>query len=352
MCQSRLSGRAEWRRSRARGGFTLIELLVVIAIIAILIGLLLPAVQKVREAAARAKCTNNLKQMSLALHNANDTHGRLPPLAGNYGGAYLAPLLFHLLPFIEQQNVWNSAQFNGFVVPAWDTPAPAGTGLTYLRQTPIPIYKCPTDPTLGMNVATDWFPGDISYGGNWNVFGKVPFNASSVVVADWDGAGRIPGTFADGTSNTVVFADKLAYCPGTKRNAGQFFAGINASHPHGGTWWMRGIYHSDSLVNGVPSGGSADSFPGDRLSAVFGGGLGADGTHWYTGANAIFQVQPTAATKQSGACDRGVASSFHSGGVNVGLGDGSVRFVAASISPATWWAALTPAGGEVNGNDW
>src|SRR6266567_4417868 len=94
------------RRSR---GFTLIELLVVIAIIAILIGLLLPAVQKVREAAARTSCTNNIKQMSLALHNCNDTQGRLPPQSGTFGGAYYAPLFFHLLPYIEQKAVWENA---------------------------------------------------------------------------------------------------------------------------------------------------------------------------------------------------------------------------------------------------
>jgi prepilin-type N-terminal cleavage/methylation domain-containing protein/prepilin-type processing-associated H-X9-DG protein len=325
-----------------RAAFTLIELLVVIAIIAILIGLLLPAVQKVREAAARMKCENNLKQIALALHSANDANERLPPAAGTYGGAYYAPLFFHLLPYVEEQSVWDGAAVNGYIVPMWQTPG--GLDYAYLRQAPIATYKCPSDPTLGKNPATDWLPGDSCYGGNFQVFGN-PRNPS-----DWDGEARLPTTFTDGTSHTVVFAEKLAYCPGTLQNAGQSFSGINGSTLHGGTWWMRGIYNASTFSGSPP--GTNDSFPGDRLSAIFGGGTGTDGTNWYTGVNAMFLVQPQDTTLTSGQCDRGVASGYHPGGINVGLADGSVRFVSRTIRPQTWWWALTPSGRERLPSDW
>ena len=336
--------------ARRRSGFTLIELLVVIAIIAILIGLLLPAVQKVREAAARMSCSNNLKQMSLALHNANDTFGRLPPLAGvEYGGAYYAPHFFHLLPFIEQGNVWRSATISGYVVPMWQTPGP--TAGSFLRQTRVKTYQCPSDSTLDTNQAKDWLPGDMSYGANWNVFANAAANnpSGTSAIADYDGKAVIPRTFQDGQSSTVVYAEKLAYCPGTKRNIpGVNFTGINGSNNHGGTWWMRGVYNASTFNGNAP--GVNDSFPGDRLSAIFGGGRGNDGTRWYAGVNSMFQVGPFAANGTNGQCDRGNASGMHSGGIQVGMGDGSVRFVRQSMQPTTWWGALPPAGGVVRPN--
>ena len=331
----------------ARGGFTLVELLVVIAIIAILIGLLLPAVQKVREAAARAQCSNNLKQQGLAAHDCQDAQGRLPPQAGTFSGAYFAPLYFHLLPYIEEDNVWKMATWadytaavgkvtpttqtnKGFIWPTWDS-VNIGNN-TWLRQTRIKVYQCPSDPSLGNGL--DWMPGDASYAGNFQVFGGTANTNSST---NWDGQARISATFQDGTSNTILFAEKYSRCDGT---------GL------GGTWWMRGVYHGAKSFNGLNGPGSDDSFPGDRLSAVFAGGRGHDGTVWKTGTASLFQVQPQRFLSNPGPCDKRLASSPHTAGMNVCLGDGSVRFLAQGISATTWWRACTPNGGEVLGPDW
>ena len=335
-----------------RSGFTLIELLVVIAIIAILIALLVPAVQKVRDSAARIQCTNNMKQFTLAAHGCNDAFKRLPPQAGTYGGAYYAPLFFHLLPFVEQKGVWSMAgnldwgavvgQVNpnaakvisiGVVWPTWDS---VNTGNnTWVRGSLIPVYQCPSDPSLRNCI--DWCNGDSSYAGNFQVFGGASNTNSNT---NWDGQAAIPRTFGDGTSNTILFAEKYARC--------------NGNGDPGGTWWMRGVYHGAQSFNpGSP--GADDSYPGDRLSAVFGGGKGDDGTVWFTGTASMFQVQPAnflATSKNGGQCDNRRASSPHTAGMNVALADGSVRFLSASISATTWWLAVQPNDGAPLPSDW
>jgi prepilin-type N-terminal cleavage/methylation domain-containing protein/prepilin-type processing-associated H-X9-DG protein len=341
------------RQLRARRGFTLIELLVVIAIIAILIALLVPAVQKVRESAARTQCGNNLKQIALAAHMCNDTFKRLPPQAGTYGGAYYAPLFFHLLPFIDQKAVWADAgnlDYNavvgqalpnaastiniGVTWPTWDSVVPGQN--RWLRGSLIPSYRCPSDPSIGN--CLDWCDGDSSYAGNFQVFGGSQNSNSST---NWDGQASIPRTFTDGTSNTAMFGEKYARC--------------NGNGNPGGTWWMRGVYHGYRSFSGANSPGSDDSYPGDRLSAVFGGGRGRDGTVYMTGTASMFQVQPknfSSTFAQGGTCDNRRAASAHPVGMNVAMADGSVRFVSQGISATTWWLVLQPADGAPLPSDW
>ncbi len=325
---------------RSRRGFTLIELLVVIAIIAILIGLLLPAVQKVREAAARSKCTNNLKQIALAAHNTQAEHNRMPPMGGHFAGAYYAPLFFHLLPNLEQRNVWEAAKVGGVILPLWETPGPAGTGLQYLRMTPVNVYKCPSDYSMGKSIANDWLPGDASYAANFQIFGNRA-NLNSNLHADWDGRATMPGTFKDGQSQTIMFTEKLSWC-----------VGPSTPTTHGGTWWMRGIYRAGTFTGTGSPPGSTDSFPGDRLSGVFAGGRGADNTVWVTGPASKFIALPrNYLTATNGDCDNQKASSPHRG-INCAMGDGSVRFLNATISGNTWWALCTVQGGDQPGSDY
>ncbi len=176
-------------RNRPRH-FTLIELLVVIAIIAILIGLLLPAVQKVREAAARTQCINNLKQLGLATHNFQDTYSQLPPAIGIAGGA-TGTAHFFLLPFIEQQNLYNLAAGNSANVV----------------NVPVKQFWCPSDAsivggnipnTVQQNNGLGTGQGAASYAIN---FGPVQTGGKTLLTG-----------MTGGTSNTVLFGECLAYC--------------------------------------------------------------------------------------------------------------------------------------------
>jgi prepilin-type N-terminal cleavage/methylation domain-containing protein len=282
-----------------RRAFTLPELLVVIAIIGTLIALLLPAVQKVREAANRTACGSNLRQLGLAIQHFHDVKGRLPPALGNVGASAWGTYWFHLLPFVEQDPLYQSSQVGGFYS--------AMNNQVYSR--PIKLWFCPSDPsvpsdgTVSDEQGTHW--GAMSYGGSAWLACKVDATGNML---DSSGGARIPADIPDGTSNTILHVEKYAVC-------------TNTANPIGGTAWAY-CREDDNAPN------------------LWGGILVTD-------ANSMFQVLPNL-----GNCDPNLASTAHTGGMMVGLVDGSVRCLPSSTRPTTWWYAFTPAGGEVLPNDW
>ena len=298
-----------------RRGFTLIELLVVIAIIAILIGLLLPAVQKVREAAARTQCLNNLKQIGLSRVHFHDVNASMPVGVGwlsrpnvEAPGKAFGFSWFHLLPYIEQDNLYRSA-FGAGIYHAFNNG---------VYQKPVKTFLCPSDPSVEaggvvtLNSGARW--GASSYAGSALV--DCTCNPDGSIV-DAYGNFHFARSCPDGTSNTIQVTEKIAHC-------------TNATYREGGSLWAYWI--TDTAIQPLHAGWPVSIWNGYNI-----------------GPSSKFQVRPY---PYRGNCDPTLASSPHPGGINVSLLDGSVRFVSESVSGKTWWDAITPAGGEVLGGDW
>jgi prepilin-type N-terminal cleavage/methylation domain-containing protein len=328
-------------------GFTLIELLVVIAIIAILIGLLLPAIQKVRAAAARSQSSNNLKQMSLALTNMCDTYGVMPNVDGTYpakgftktpdeggsaikgNGAIIAavnnqPMIgttfYWMLPFIEQTNPYNfmsTTQHNdswwcGYDIKTYISPADPSAPANGEPDTGSPRFGTSYAPNeYVLNQGSMFVP---LAGGNW---------------AGWDGRGlypvaRYPASIPDGTSNTISFAEKWMICP---INQGAVFYWGET----GGACNRTG-YTTSNTIGSVPG--------------------------FWTTLLPQFNVhaKPTSANDPF-VCNPCMLNQISDGGILVSMFDGSVRLVSQGISGNgqgynTWTNAVLPNDGNPLGPDW
>ncbi|HEY7326565.1 MAG TPA: DUF1559 domain-containing protein [Gemmataceae bacterium] len=309
-----------------RIAFTLIELLVVIAIIAILIGLLLPAVQKVREAAGRSQCSNNLKQMSLAAHSANDTFNALPPAVGFYPVTATtglnAPATVWILPFIEQQNLFSSIQATG--IKAGGAAPPAGPNWTQMSPFAVKTYQCPADVTGPAGIAV---PGHqnftlasyCSYAVNGQVFGTIStsFTASGVPFCSsfaLSGASRIPASITDGTSNTIFWIEKLSFC---------------SKGGNGSTAWAAD--NTNPAAFGIANPVIGDANDPNSLPS---------------------NIVPQFNIANASQCFFYAPASQHTAVMLAGLGDGSVRSIVPGISQLTFNLAMIPNDGLPLPSDW
>jgi prepilin-type N-terminal cleavage/methylation domain-containing protein len=329
-----------------RRGFTLIELLVVIAIIAVLIALLLPAVQQAREAARRTQCRNNLKQLALALHNYLDTHSAFPPgniASGPYsaGGCYIGPTptgfsgppwSVLVLPYIDQAPIYNQLNFaDKFPRFTNHTSAVGMANFLVLKDVPLSVFKCPSDAgrPAWMNPANafdgtprpghETIPNYLGCMGGGNPpLGSpprgAPINNENACMSNSATGGiygptiftngllgmntkRQPRDATDGLSNTIMVAESYAYHLEYLRS-----------------WWHTGAYNADRFTN-----------PGMLVGA-------AEPINSMEELNALFPTTPGFIPNMAA---QRVIASYHTGGAQVALGDGSVRFLSENMNLVT-----------------
>ncbi|WP_422927235.1 DUF1559 domain-containing protein [Singulisphaera sp. PoT] len=360
--------------SSRRRGFTLIELLVVIAIIAVLIALLLPAVQAAREAARRAQCTNNLKQMGLAVHNYLSQQGSFPPVMGNWNTTGSAgpnvsnpigpwPLGWGvaILGNMEQTALFNAANFS---FGANEAP---NTTMVYSK---IAGYLCPSESQS--NGPWPGVPSYMSYAAN--IGGPASIQAWSGTIVPMIGTtttscqcyanGNI-GSFGtqgivDGTSNTALFSEKLigiqtpsagVIMPGSafaKRVI--FSAVVNITADTGGAAQAQQFYQACRSVPGSSVAVGTNYWNGACWAGSHAGTLRFN-TYSHVNTPNGLSCTPGSGEDPGGVTTAITASSNHSGGVNMGMADGSVKFVKDSINNQIWWAVGSRALGEIVSSD-
>jgi prepilin-type N-terminal cleavage/methylation domain-containing protein len=343
-------------RSRKVTGFTLVELLVVIAIIGVLIALLLPAIQKVREASKRTKCLSQLRQIGIALYTAQDAFGFMPPATVAASNPYPASdryntvvtafqtWCWHLLPFIDQASMYQywvgytgtgagNCYASSYLTP-YSTP-------NYYGPPAPKLYFCPSDPSgprFGPTLAYAYSPGAVpvlNYAANYQLFGAV--------------TPVIPAATPDGASTTIMVTEKYAFDCSYVDMANR---GLTNPWPVAG--WAVGIwtYGNDATYAQDPNiyrwlwsgphtnnnGGTSQDpnglFKLPQLLPLF-------GSAYYSNNN----------NNERTVCDQLTAQGMHTSGTAVLMGDASTKVVAATISQTTWSAAVTPNNGDVVGPD-
>jgi prepilin-type N-terminal cleavage/methylation domain-containing protein len=320
--------------STRRSAFTLIELLVVIAIIAILIGLLVPAVQKVRTSAARTQATNNLKQLGIAVHNAHDQYKKAPAIYGKYGGRD-GSIFFHMLPHLEQSNLWSLGQ-------------------DAARQMPVPVFMHPADVTYGDGVfeltiasdippwATDPSPnwGLSSFAANWQCFGDKGTKLTDIT---------------DGTSTTIMFNEKYAVARNGGKVTGASLWGYGVvptlsvqqrmsmspppkfptspgGYPDTDYMYARGWWARTGFVNNPGPAGVLGQWPNTATTLV----------DWEFKCMRCAEWTPPSTTVNAFK-----SQSITPGGMLACFGDGSVRSVVDGTTDRDFCVMESPRGGEL-----